>query len=178
MLHDTHPKVAPSDRDTKATVESTPVYVFFPLAPFRMKMILPHAKLVVILRDPTERCARARMGMRLEKEAMSTGKNVNFHPRTRYVVVLGVRVRVGVMAEVGTSKEKHIAPYEFSGDNTAVAEKPIGDGPPSSRHASQPTKHQVTCNFSVHESRNTRNATVGVTVHNRGLHVCSRTCVY
>ncbi|CAN0132971.1 unnamed protein product [Scytosiphon promiscuus] len=47
--------VAPSDRDTMATVESTPVYAFFPLAPFRMKMILPHARLVVILRDPTER---------------------------------------------------------------------------------------------------------------------------
>ncbi|CAN0109099.1 unnamed protein product [Ectocarpus sp. 4 AP-2014] len=47
--------VDPSKRDTMATVESTPVYFFFPLAPYRMKMVLPAARLVLILRDPTER---------------------------------------------------------------------------------------------------------------------------
>ncbi|CAN0175564.1 unnamed protein product, partial [Ectocarpus sp. 8 AP-2014] len=47
--------VAPSKRDTMATVESTPLYFFFPLAPYRMKMVLPAARLVLILRDPTER---------------------------------------------------------------------------------------------------------------------------
>ncbi|CAM9344154.1 unnamed protein product [Ectocarpus sp. 12 AP-2014] len=47
--------VDPSKRDTMATVESTPLYFFFPLAPYRMKMVIPAARLVLILRDPTER---------------------------------------------------------------------------------------------------------------------------
>ncbi|CAN0303803.1 unnamed protein product [Ectocarpus fasciculatus] len=37
------------------TVDSTPMYFFFPLAPYRMKLVLPAARLVLILRDPTER---------------------------------------------------------------------------------------------------------------------------
>ncbi|CAM9754238.1 unnamed protein product [Scytosiphon promiscuus] len=36
-------------------VESSPRYILSPLAPYRMKMVRPRAKLVVVLRDPTER---------------------------------------------------------------------------------------------------------------------------
>lgn len=48
-------KVVRSARDKMATVDSTPIYTFYPLVPFRMKMVLPRAKLIIILRDPTER---------------------------------------------------------------------------------------------------------------------------
>ncbi|CAM9297002.1 unnamed protein product, partial [Hapterophycus canaliculatus] len=77
--------VVPSDRDTMATVESSPVYVFFPLAPFRMKMILPHARLVVVLRDPTERYfSHLRMAMCWTKrgeafEELEKRQNTLFH---------------------------------------------------------------------------------------------------
>eukprot|EP00752_Nemacystus_decipiens_P002735 g2554.t1 len=37
------------------TVASSPRYIFNPLAPYRMKMVQPHARLVLVLRDPTER---------------------------------------------------------------------------------------------------------------------------
>ncbi|CBJ33642.1 similar to heparan sulfate sulfotransferase [Ectocarpus siliculosus] len=37
------------------TVDSSPMYIFYPLAPYRMKMVQPHARLVVILKDPTAR---------------------------------------------------------------------------------------------------------------------------
>lgn len=36
-------------------VESSPRYILSPIAPYRMKMIRPRAKLVVVLRDPTDR---------------------------------------------------------------------------------------------------------------------------
>lgn len=38
------------------TVESSPKYVFNPLAPYRMGMVQPYARLVLLLRDPTDRC--------------------------------------------------------------------------------------------------------------------------
>eukprot|EP00752_Nemacystus_decipiens_P002736 g2555.t1 len=44
------------------TVESSPMYMFYPLAPFRMAMVQPHAKLVVVLKDPTARVA-AHLGL-------------------------------------------------------------------------------------------------------------------
>lgn len=37
-------------------VESSPRYILSPIAPYRMRMVLPRAKLVVVLRDPTDRC--------------------------------------------------------------------------------------------------------------------------
>lgn len=37
-------------------VESSPRYVLSPLAPYRLQMVRPRAKFVVVLRDPTERC--------------------------------------------------------------------------------------------------------------------------
>lgn len=36
-------------------VESSPRYILSPIAPYRMKMIRPRAKLVVVLRNPTDR---------------------------------------------------------------------------------------------------------------------------
>ncbi|CAM9125949.1 unnamed protein product [Ascophyllum nodosum] len=36
-------------------VESSPRYILSPIAPYRMKMVLPGARLVVVLRDPTDR---------------------------------------------------------------------------------------------------------------------------
>lgn len=48
-------KVKKSDRDKMLTVDSTPLYAFYPLAPYRMKMVLPRAKLIIVVRDPTER---------------------------------------------------------------------------------------------------------------------------
>ncbi|CAM9915004.1 unnamed protein product, partial [Hapterophycus canaliculatus] len=39
-------------------VESSPRYILSPLAPYRMKMVRPRAKLVLVLRDPTERHAQ------------------------------------------------------------------------------------------------------------------------
>lgn len=39
-------------------VESSPRYMLSPLAPYRMRMVRPRAKLVAVLRDPTERYAR------------------------------------------------------------------------------------------------------------------------
>lgn len=48
-------KMAPGARDSKAGVESTPVYVFHPLVPYRIKMVLPRAMFILLLRDPTER---------------------------------------------------------------------------------------------------------------------------
>ncbi|CAN0090885.1 unnamed protein product, partial [Ectocarpus fasciculatus] len=46
------------------TVESSPMYIFYPLAPYRMKMVQPHARLVVVLKDPTARYySHARMTM-------------------------------------------------------------------------------------------------------------------
>ncbi|CAM9265904.1 unnamed protein product [Pylaiella littoralis] len=47
--------VKKSDRDKMLTVDSTPLYAFYPLAPYRMKMVLPRAKLIIVVRDPTER---------------------------------------------------------------------------------------------------------------------------
>ena len=38
-----------------AIVESSPRYILSPVAPYRMKMVRPRAKLVVVLRDPTDR---------------------------------------------------------------------------------------------------------------------------
>lgn len=38
-----------------AGVDSSPVYVFHPLVPYRIKMVLPRVKFVLLLRDPTER---------------------------------------------------------------------------------------------------------------------------
>lgn len=49
----THKKVAAMTRG--AIVESSPRYILSPIAPYRMKMVRPHAKLVVVLRDPTDR---------------------------------------------------------------------------------------------------------------------------
>lgn len=49
--------MTPSARDAMVGVDSTPVYIFHPLVPYRMKMVLPRAKLILLLRDPTERCA-------------------------------------------------------------------------------------------------------------------------
>ncbi|CBJ33641.1 conserved unknown protein [Ectocarpus siliculosus] len=39
----------------KVTVESSPRYIFNPLAPYRMGMVQPFARLVLVLRDPTDR---------------------------------------------------------------------------------------------------------------------------
>ncbi|CAM9348912.1 unnamed protein product, partial [Choristocarpus tenellus] len=36
-------------------VESSPRYLFHPMVPYRMKMVMPLAKMVVVLRDPVER---------------------------------------------------------------------------------------------------------------------------
>lgn len=36
-------------------VESSPEYMVNPLAPYRMRMVYPHAKIIVLLRDPTDR---------------------------------------------------------------------------------------------------------------------------
>ncbi|CAM9538710.1 unnamed protein product, partial [Choristocarpus tenellus] len=36
-------------------VESSPRYLFHPVVPYRMKMVMPLAKMVVVLRDPIER---------------------------------------------------------------------------------------------------------------------------
>ncbi|CAN0421956.1 unnamed protein product, partial [Discosporangium mesarthrocarpum] len=36
-------------------VESSPRYIFHPLVPYRMKMVMPNVKMVVLLRDPVER---------------------------------------------------------------------------------------------------------------------------
>lgn len=48
-------KMDPIARDTMAGVDSTPEYIFHPLVPYRLKMVLPRAKFIVLLRDPTER---------------------------------------------------------------------------------------------------------------------------
>ncbi|CAN0276031.1 unnamed protein product [Ectocarpus sp. 4 AP-2014] len=40
------------------TVGSSPRYIFNPLAPFRMGMVQPFARLVLVLRDPTDRWVR------------------------------------------------------------------------------------------------------------------------
>lgn len=41
--------------DTHVTIASSPRYIFNPLAPYRMKMVQPHPRLILLLRDPTER---------------------------------------------------------------------------------------------------------------------------
>lgn len=40
---------------TRLTGEATPSYLFHPRAPARMKYLLPHARLIVLLRNPVER---------------------------------------------------------------------------------------------------------------------------
>lgn len=37
-------------------VDSSPRYIFSPLAPYRIKMVRPGARFIVVLRDPTDRC--------------------------------------------------------------------------------------------------------------------------
>lgn len=39
----------------KLTGEATPYYLYHPMAPYRVRRVLPHIKLIVILRDPVER---------------------------------------------------------------------------------------------------------------------------
>ncbi|CAN0455113.1 unnamed protein product [Ectocarpus sp. 12 AP-2014] len=48
-----HKNVAAMSRGV--IVESSPRYILSPIAPYRMRMVLPRAKLVVVLRDPTDR---------------------------------------------------------------------------------------------------------------------------
>ncbi len=48
-------QIPPVDRDTMVGVDSTPLYALHPLVPYRMKMVLPRARIVLLLRDPTER---------------------------------------------------------------------------------------------------------------------------
>lgn len=51
-----HKNVAAMSRGV--IVESSPRYILSPIAPYRMRMVLPRAKLVVVLRDPTVRCEK------------------------------------------------------------------------------------------------------------------------
>ncbi|CAM9637302.1 unnamed protein product, partial [Discosporangium mesarthrocarpum] len=46
-------------------VESSPRYVVHPLVPYRMKMVMPLAKIIIVLRDPTERWGGGGMDVRV-----------------------------------------------------------------------------------------------------------------
>eukprot|EP00903_Cladosiphon_okamuranus_P012420 g11638.t1 len=46
---------AVNSSEVYVTVASSPRYVFNPLVPYRMKMVQPYARLILVLRDPTER---------------------------------------------------------------------------------------------------------------------------
>ena len=50
--------------DAWVTLDKSPRYMIDPLAPYRMNMVVPHAKIIVILRDPTDRYfSQLRMSM-------------------------------------------------------------------------------------------------------------------
>lgn len=42
-------------RTDRVIVESSPRYIFSPIAPYRIQMVRPGAKFIVVLRDPTDR---------------------------------------------------------------------------------------------------------------------------
>ncbi|CAN0005669.1 unnamed protein product [Scytosiphon promiscuus] len=77
--------VVPSERNSSATVDSTPVYIFHPLAPYRAKLVLPRARFILILRDPTERYfSQLRMSLCWTKdgetfEQLEKRRNTFFH---------------------------------------------------------------------------------------------------
>ena len=39
----------------KVIVDSSPEYIVSPIAPYRIKMVRPSAKFVLVIRDPTDR---------------------------------------------------------------------------------------------------------------------------
>ncbi|CAM9873363.1 unnamed protein product [Ectocarpus sp. 4 AP-2014] len=67
------------EAEVTVTVDSAPMYIFYPLAPYRMKMVQPHARLVVILKDPTARYfSHARMTMCGKIDESKPKTSVNF----------------------------------------------------------------------------------------------------
>ena len=51
-----HAESQDKERKGKVIVDSSPRYLFDPVVPYRMRMVLPGSKFVVVLRDPTDRC--------------------------------------------------------------------------------------------------------------------------